>query len=57
MKKKYEAPALTTVTFKTERGYAASGGDMLKALALSSSYTSSGFGDRAIEDRTYGTDW
>ena len=56
-KKKYEAPALTTVTFKTERGYAARGGDAAKALALDILFISSGYGDQSIEDRTYGTDW
>ncbi|MBP5759411.1 MAG: hypothetical protein J6W45_08430 [Bacteroidales bacterium] len=45
------------MTFKTERGYAASGGDAAKALALDILFISSGYGDQSIEDRTYGTDW
>ena len=54
-KKAYEAPALTVVTFKTERGYAASG-DLTKALGLYS-LTTYGTGDQNLEDRGATTDW
>ena len=46
-KKAYEAPTLTTVTFKTERGYVAS-----QALGLSNDS-----GDEQIEDRQEGNNW
>ena len=49
-KKVYEAPALTVVTFKTERGYALSG--PIFALGFSDEY-----GDEDVEDRTDGGHW
>lgn len=46
-KKAYEAPTLTTVTVKAERGYAAS-----QALGLSSDY-----GNDQVEDRNDAGNW
>ena len=47
-KKTYEAPELTVVTFKTEKGYATSG----EPLGLSE-----GHGKKSIEDRQDGGNW
>lgn len=52
-KKLYEAPALTTVTFKTERGYASSLTSTL-TLGLLAEATR---GDQSIESRTTGDSW
>ena len=49
-KKQYEAPQLTVVSFKVERGYAASG-----VLSLFSSEPD--YGDEALEDRQDGGNW
>ena len=54
-KKMYEAPQLTAVSFKTERGYANSV-DLLKTLAIISA-TSYGTGDQNLEDRGTATSW
>ena len=51
-KKKYEAPHLTVVSFKTEQGYAASG---LRSLALSGDQPD--YGDESVEDRQNGGNW
>lgn len=47
-KKTYEAPALTVVTFKTERGYA------LSSLAV---WRTDEDGDDQMEDYTTGNGW
>lgn len=52
-KKRYEAPALTVVTFKAERGYALSGTKMLAFDNL----LADDYGDQAIESRTDGGYW
>jgi len=52
-KKLYEAPALTTVTFKTERGYASS---LTSALTLGL-LAEATRGDQSIESRTTGNSW
>lgn len=54
-KKPYESPRLTVVTFKTERGYAAS----LKYLTLGllSGSAPEDYGDESIESRQWGVDW
>lgn len=41
-KRDYEAPQLTVVTFKTERGFADSGGPMRGFLSLGNSWTNDG---------------
>lgn len=45
--KEYEAPRLTVVTFKTERGYAVSG-QLSSVFGLGNSYSNSG--DNAWDD-------
>lgn len=54
-KKIYEAPQVTAVSFKTERGYAASG-DLAQTLAIISA-TAHGTGDQNLEDRGTATSW
>ena len=54
-KKIYEAPQLTAVSFKTERGYANSG-DLVKTLAIISE-TTHGTGDQNLENRGTATSW
>lgn len=60
VKRLYMAPVLTTVTFKTERGYASSG-EIFK-LALSASFLGEAFVSRSLEGRESaglwgGNDW
>lgn len=50
-KRFYEAPQLTVVTFKTERGYALSNGE----LSLFSSNPE--YGNEDLEDRQDGGNW
>lgn len=52
-KKLYEAPALTAVTFKAEKGYASSITNAL-TLGLQAEAT---LGDQNIESRTTGVSW
>lgn len=52
-KKRYEAPTLTVVTFKAERGYANSG-EWSRTLSL---YEETGTGDQNLEDRGTATEW
>ena len=49
-KKIYEAPLLTVVNFKAERGYASSG--LLAFLGFGDEY-----GDQTLEDRQDGGNW
>ena len=49
----YEAPVLTTVSFKTERGYASS---LTSALTLGL-LAEATRGDQSIESRTTGDSW
>lgn len=54
-KRPYEAPKLTTVVFRVERGYA----DSIGTLALSpylASVTGGGFGSRSLENRVDNND-
>ena len=53
-KKKYEAPALTVVTFKVEKGFADSGG-ILRFLALSELLSADGSKD--LEYREDAGNW
>ena len=53
-KRPYEAPQLTVVCFKTERGYADS---LLRTLALSFAIADAGNGSQLLEDRTDGGNW
>lgn len=57
VKKHYEAPQLTVVTFKAERGYASSGGGakLLNTLAISSLYQNEGY--QTLEDRGTTNSW
>lgn len=61
MKKKekriYEAPQLTTVTFKAERGYAESGALTSFYIALGASYASESGVSNGLESRTDGGNW
>lgn len=61
MKKFYEAPQLTVVTFKAERGYASSGANdpltsMINVLALTS-LSSAGEGYQEVENRGDADAW
>ncbi len=54
VKKHYEAPQLTVVTFKAERGYASSK-SLLNTLAISSLYQNEGY--QTLEDRGTTNSW
>ena len=54
-KKKYTAPELTVVTFKVERGYAASA--IFDGVGLGSSNAGSGGQEEWEEDTYEGTGW
>ena len=51
-KKNYEAPTITVVTFKVEKGFAESGG-ILRALALSMALSET-YGSQSLENRQDG---
>lgn len=55
VKKHYEAPQLTVVTFKAERGYASSNKSLLNTLAISSLYQNEGY--QTLEDRGTANSW
>lgn len=56
-KKNYEAPQLTVVSFKAERGYASSGGpDPVEHTFLLGLFDSEG-GDRSVESRNENGYW
>ncbi len=55
VKKHYEAPQLTVVTFKAERGYASSEAKLLNTLAISSLYQNEGY--QTLEDRGTANSW
>lgn len=54
-KRPYEAPQLTVVTFRTERGYA--GSELLRTLALSFAIAEQGNGSQLLESREAGGSW
>ena len=53
-KKDYEAPAITVVTFKVEKGFAESGG-ILRSLALGELMSDNG--SQHLEDREDAGNW
>ncbi len=55
IKKDYEAPAITVVTFKVEKGFAVSSG-VLPTLALSEDFLESD-GSQYLEERQDGGSW